>query len=96
LLLLLKVEILENFHPKTFAELLPAAMLRQNRGPAFASHEEMTALAFSNVQPRRARKRLAWSLFMPGEYNIYVAGKHKCCTSGGSTRPPFTSRRARV
>jgi len=40
-----QAEVLQNFPPETLAELLAAAVLREDRGPAFPSHDQVTALA---------------------------------------------------
>src|SRR2546426_9778590 len=73
-------EILENFQPQSLAELLPAAMLRQDRGPLAMADQQMAAsslfkgAALAGQEAFRLVAVHGWSL------------QHLCCAALNANR----------
>src|SRR5437763_3136920 len=81
-------EILENFQPQSLAELLPAAMLRQDRGPLATADQQMAAsslfkgAALAGQEAFRLVAVHGWSL------------QHLCCAARNSNRNVVTEKSA--
>ena len=62
-MVLLEAQILENLRPESFAKLLAAAVLRQDRGPVRATDQQVAAFAWLEGAAVAGEETRAWSLF---------------------------------
>src|SRR2546429_3166397 len=92
-----QTEVFENLQPESLAKLRLAAVLWRTEVRLPRRTSRWPPFPLSKVQPWRARKRLAWSLFIPSriqqiccgsiEIQRTSAAKKGAAGSGGESRP---------